>query len=150
MKKAERIFIIIVMFFSFAVIYEGTKIPIISKYSIGPGFLPIFVGVSSVVVTGALLIFSYINPDNENDTKKFMTKEGFIRLSTFVVILMSALLSHNFIGLIVPLTIFMVIIFRYVEKYEWIASIKVAIICNGVFYLIFKVWLGVPLPGINL
>ncbi|OPL08689.1 MAG: hypothetical protein AVO33_09745 [delta proteobacterium ML8_F1] len=149
MKNAERIFILAIMIFSFAVIFEGSIIPVFSQHTIGPGFLPVVVGGALAVTCSALLIFSYIKQDTEQDKKKFISKEGQSRLLIFIVILMGALLLNGILGLIIPLTIFMILSYKMIENYTWWNSIKVAVVSNMIFYYIFKVWLGVPLPGIN-
>lgn len=150
MKAMERVFIIAMILFSGVVILEGTKLPVKSEYTIGPGFLPIVVGIGIFIVSVISIIQNLLKNKGTDSSKKFFSKEGATRLGIFIGVMIVSLLLSKVFGLLISLAIFMIVIFRYVEKYSWIASIRVAIICNVVFYLVFKIWLGVPLPGISL
>lgn len=149
MKLAERLFIITTILFSLVVIREGVRIPIKTEHTIGPGFLPLVIGIGMAIVSVVMLIQNIQKYKGKYQDKSFITKEGVKRLVTFIVILLASLLFNKVLGLVIPLIIFMTLVYRYIEKYSWLTSIKVAVICNVVFYLIFKIWLGVPLPGIN-
>lgn len=149
MKLAERLFIVASILFSLMVIREGVRIPIKAEHTIGPGFLPLVVGIAMAIVSAVMLVKNIQKYREKTEDKPFITKEGLNRLVTFFVILLASLLLNKVVGLVIPLIIFMTLVYRYIEKYSWLTSIKVAVICNVIFYLIFNTWLGVPLPGIN-
>ncbi len=150
MKLMERIFIIGMMIFSGLVIYEGIKLPIKSEYTIGPGFLPIVIGIGIFISSISCIVQSVYKYKKLDTDTKFISKEGATRLGIFIAVLTGALLLNEIFGLLISMVVFMIVILRYVEKYSWFVSIRVAIISNIIFYLIFEIWLRVPLPGINL
>lgn len=150
MKAMERVFILVMILFSGAVILEGKRLPLMSEYTIGPGFLPQVIGVSMFIIATAMFLQSVMKHKGETGEKAFVKREGAIRLCIFILVLLISLLLNKVLGLVIPLIFFMIIIFQYIEKYSWLTSIKVAVMCNIILYLIFQTWLGVPLPGINL
>lgn len=150
LKNVELLFIIFLIIISIFLILEGISMPVISQYSIGPGFLPIFIGICIVVVSIILFILNITKNMNENQNTVFITKDGALNLGFFIGVLLITISFYKLLGLIIPLIAFMIIIFRFIEKYSWFTSIKVAVVCNIIFYLIFKIWLGVPLPGFIL
>lgn len=153
-KNFEMIFLCILILLAILLIFEGLAIPVMSDYSIGPGFLPVTIGFGIIVSALSQVVINiakikkkdtkYINMQN----KEFIDKKSLIKVSRFFGILLVSVLLNPFFGILLPLIIFMVLAFRYDEKYSWFTSIKVALITNIIFYLIFKTWLGVPLPGI--
>ena len=145
MKKAERIFIIFNLIFSFVILYESRLLPANAEFGVGPGFLPKVVSILSIILCFILIAKSFFKKSSFSDDSKFATKEGFFRLiSTFFLLVVSVIAMH-YIGMIIPLVLFLVIVFCFIEKYKVFASIRVAVLSVLIFYLIFKVWLGVPI-----
>lgn len=148
MKRAEKIFAIFLFLVAIVVIKEGIRIPKSSEFSIGPGLLPLIIGVLMAFFSVVTFIGNF---KSEKTTDKiFITRDGLVRLSMFIILLIGSLLLSQWLGLVIPLILFMTLIFRFIEKYSWFTSIRVSVISNIIFYLLFNTWLGVPLPGINL
>lgn len=150
MKNMEKVFILGILLFSIVAILEGNRLPRMSQYTIGPGFLPLVVGILMFIIAAIIFAQNILQHKGNTEGKAFIKKEGVFRLSFFVVVLLISLLLNRVLGLVIPITLFMVVIFRYIEKYSWFTSIRVAILCNILLYLVFQTWLGVPLPGVNL
>lgn len=148
MKRAEKIFTIFLFLFSLVVIREGVSIPKMSEFTIGPGLLPLIIGIMMAIFSIVLFISNFKR--EKTTDKPFITKDGLVRLSMFIILLIGSLLLNQWLGLVIPLILFMTLIFRFIEKYSWFTSIRVSVISNIIFYLLFNTWLGVPLPGINL
>jgi len=147
MKIAERIFLIVMGLFAIIIAKECEKLPTSSGYAIGPGFLPKFISYAIILISMIMLVQSFTKSKISNKYKAFITKTSAIRVLSFFVVFLIAIISVNFVGMFIPLGVFMIIVFRFIEKYDWFSSIKVSVLSLIIFYVIFKVWLGVPIPG---
>ena len=151
MKKAEVGFLISIIVFGVVLLYKGAHLPVRSEFTIGPGFLPRVVSYFMILVASGLLIQCLIkNPQSTPKIKEFINGIGLKRLVPFGVLFVGFIFSIKFLGILLPLWVFMVITFRFIEKNSWFSSIGVSTLSVLIFYAIFKMWLGIPLPGINL
>lgn len=149
MKIAERIFILIMALFAVIILKECGRLPTGSEFTIGPWFLPRYISLFIIAVSAILMIQSFLKRGENSKQKDFITKNGLIRLTSFSLVLLLAILSVSFAGMFIPLGVFMAVIYKFGEKYDWLPSVKVSVLSIVIFYLIFKVWLGVPIPGIS-
>lgn len=147
MKIAERLFLLFMSIFAVVIIKECGKLPAGSEYTIGPGFLPRYISYAMILISLILLVQSFIKDKTED--KDFINKVGFTRLVSFFILLLSASIAINFVGMVIPLGVLMIIVFKFIEKYDWFSSLKVSILTIAIFYFIFKIWLKVPIPGFN-
>lgn len=146
MKRFEKLFLLFMIIISIIIIKEGLGLPFISKYTIGPGFFPVIIG-SGIAIISLIIIIKEFLLKNNND-KPFIELIGIKRIGIYFGAIIIVLLLSEIIGLIVTLILFMIIVFRFIEGYKWVTCIKVAVICNIIFYILFEIWLGVPLPGL--
>ena len=143
MKIGERLFILLFMIFSIIILTQSKALPSGANFGIGPGFLPKYVSILSIILCVILLVMNFIK--EKDSTKEFGNKEGLIRMAlTFGLLLVSVFLM-NYIGMIIPLILFLIIEFKFIEKYKLLTSIKVSVFSIAIFYAIFKIWLGVPI-----
>ena len=146
MRRGEQIFIILIILFSVIILVNSTKLPLKAEYTIGPGFLPMIVSILMILISIAILFQNYQKRESLKQKPMFDERNDFTRLMLFFALLLISILLMNYLGIIIPLILFMIITFRFIEKYSWVTTLKVSIVSNIIFYLIFKVWLGVPLP----
>lgn len=149
MKIAERLFLSFMIIFAVVIIKECGKLPAGSKYTIGPGFLPRYISYAIILISLILLVQNFIKDKTKDEEKDFINKEGFTRLVSFFILLLFTVIVINFVGMVIPLGVFMIIVFKFIEKYDWFSSLKVSILTIAIFYFIFKIWLKVPIPGFN-
>lgn len=69
-----------------------------------------------------------------------MTLLGFLGASIAAVALIPVL------GLLLSFGLFCTLTFRFIEKYSWKRSSLVSIIAMAAVYLVFELWLQLPLP----
>ncbi len=143
MKVGERIFLLFFIIFSLVLLKEGSTLPAAAKFGIGPGFLPKVVSILSIILSAALLVRSFLQKDVSG--KKFGAKEGLLRMAVTFGLLVLAVFLMDYVGMVIPLVLFLIIEFRWIEKYKLFTSIKVSVFSVAVFYAIFKLWLGVPI-----
>ena len=146
MRRGEQIFILFIILFSVVILVKSIKLPLKTQYTIGPGFLPMTVSILMIIVSIAIIFQNYQKRESLKQKPMFGGRNDFTRLMLFFALLLISILLMNYLGIIIPLILFMIITFRFIEKYSWVTTLKVSIVSNIIFYLIFKVWLGVPLP----
>ena len=145
MKQAEKIFIVFLSFVSVMVIKEGLGLPLKDGFAPGPGYLPVVIGI--LLLINCLFLF-YKNIKTKDSRGFFKETEGLKRLVIFVVSLIFVVVVGEKLGIITGLTIFMVVVYRFIEKYPLGKCITVAVVSNAIYYLVFDLWLGINLPGI--
>ncbi len=145
LKTGERIFISLNLIFSIIILYASRSLPAGAEFGIGPGFLPKCISYFSILLSIILLSKSFLNKKSAVENEKFADRKGFLRMLITFLLLVLAIVLMRFIGMIIPLILFLVIVFRFIEKYSTASSIKVAVFSVMIFYAIFRIWLGVPI-----
>ncbi|MGE4283902.1 MAG: tripartite tricarboxylate transporter TctB family protein [Clostridia bacterium] len=164
MKIGERVFIIALAIFSFAIIAEAVEMPLDSEYTIGPGFVPFWIAIFMILTAIMLMVQTFERKKGQGDSKSgvaskitsmvtiqaFIKSGAFKRVITMLIIAVVAVWSMSYVGMLIPSFLFLIIAFRFIEEYKWFTSIRVSLATMVVLYLIFKVWLGVQIPDLFL
>lgn len=144
MKAAEIWFSLFLLIVALVMFIVGLTYPYETQYGPGPGFLPVWVSGLTVLFT-AILILTMLRKENEG--KFFISKEGLKKYLIFISLLVAAILLTNVLGLMLSLGLFSLVIFKYIEKYNWKKSLSVSFGTMFVLFIIFKLWLRIPTPS---
>jgi len=142
MVRRERIVAAIALMFGATASYESTKLPFGTIHSPGPGFFPWWTSILIVFLALLLLIQSLKLPSS-------IGREGFGRIGK-VVALLIVLAAYTFLldSLGYALCTFLLVLFmlRVTDPQPWVIAVGVASIAAIGSYIVFAVWLSVPLP----
>jgi len=108
------------------------------------GFLPQLVGYCAVAVSAYLFIQSL---GGKGDAKYVKLGCDGRRLVGMIAVMAAYILVFKSIGYLLSTVILLFIIMKIGKVKGWKVPLAVSVITSGCFYLIFKVFLSVPLPA---
>lgn len=135
-----RVFLVLLGTIAGLMMPEARRLPADSQYTIGPGFLPTIMLSLIIVCCVALLILDFI--------KKFdckIEKSSGIRLILYAIATILLVFGMEYAGIIFSVAVYIFLVTFFIEKNKCFTSIKVAVITSAFIYLIFHVWLKVPM-----
>jgi len=121
-------------------------------YAPGSGFLPFWCGVSLAALSVLFLVISYrrdkkTGADAQTDSQAVEPPIGARgkALSVFVGLCVCVGLIEV-AGFAIAVFAYQAFVIRVIERRSWFAATGVAFTSTLILYLVFKVWLAVPLP----
>jgi len=137
-------------------IYLSLRMPYWSHYGPGPGFLPLWLGVTLAILAAALVVERLrvretdhaartLAPHTPAEKASADTTE---RVSWFVLVLgvLGMVLLIEPLGLLLAMSAFLLAGARWVAGLTWAKCVLVALLGPASFYLVFGVLLAVPFP----
>ncbi len=142
MRLADLIGGAVVLLLGLAVIYFSSQLEYHSEFGPGPGFLPLWVGIS-ITVFATVLIFNIVRKHEKVGAfLKPRTREGF----KLLLIIIATFLLLPLLGFSIGFGLFAGGTMRIMGRHGWIVCVLTAIgIAIGIRY-VFGYWLGIPLP----
>jgi Tripartite tricarboxylate transporter TctB family len=118
---------------------KGASMPLWQGFAPDSGFLPLIYGVVLVVLAAAVLV-QLVRAKDE--------RRGEAIRKPLVVLgaLIAAVAALPLAGFVISVFALLLFLYRAVERLPLVASVVVSGATTGFLYLIFKTWLGVPLP----
>lgn len=135
-----RVFLVLLGVIAGLMMPEARRLPQDSQYTIGPGFLPTVMLSVIIVCCIALLILDFI--------KKFnckIEKSAGLRLVLYAIATVLLVFGMEYVGIIFSVAVYIFAVTFFIEKNSVLSSVKVAVITAAFIYLIFHVWLKVPM-----
>ena len=143
MVRRELIVAAMALLFGATAAYESTKLPFGTIHSPGPGFFPWWTSI--LIVLLALVLLAQVLTSRSAAA----AGEGFGRIAK-VVALLIVLAAYTFLLDLVgyPLCTFFLVLFmlRVTDPQPWAIAVGVAGITAVGSYIVFAMWLSVPLP----
>ena len=110
----------------------------------GPAFLPFWLGLAMAVLATGLLVGA-IRSANPGDAW-FPRGDGLRRLLLVLGATTALVVLLNVVGMVVGTFLFLVGLFRFIDRQSWLLSLVVALAVAGLNFLVFARWLRVPMP----
>jgi putative tricarboxylic transport membrane protein len=147
MKKGDITFSVICMGLSLWLILESQKFAYASKFGIGPGFFPFWLG----IVLAGFSLFKFVASLTEKydaeDLKPRLPRLGSLgRLGLIMLIMAGFALVMNGLGFILTVFLFVSIILFVLEGDSVLKSIFYGVMFSAAIFLVFRYWLEVDLP----
>jgi putative tricarboxylic transport membrane protein len=142
MARRDAIVAAVALTLSVTTVYESSKLPFGTIHSPGPGFFPWWTGVLIVLLALVLLIQALTLRSGAAGERP-----GRIAKVAALLIVLSA---YTFLldSLGYPLCTFLLVLFmlRAIDPQRWTVALGMAVITAVGSYVVFAVWLSVPLP----
>ena len=130
------------LIFGAAAAYESAKLPFGTVHSPGQGFFPWWVS-AVIFLLALLLLFQALT------SRSSVTREGSGRIAK-VTLLLVILGAYTFLlePLGYPLSTFLLVLFmlRAIDTQRWAVALGMAAITSLGSYVVFAIWLSIPLP----
>ena len=121
-------------------IAKAARMPLWEGFAPDSGFLPLIYGVLLAGLAAAVLVQVLARrtaPDPADDLRKPLL---------VLAALSAAVAALPFAGFAVSVFALLLVLYAMVERLPWLPSTVVSAAMTGALYLVFKTWLGVPLP----
>ena len=120
-------------------IAKGATMPLWQGFAPDSGFLPLIYGVLLLFLAAAVLVQILT-------TKEKRPGEAIRKPLVVLGALVAAVAALPFAGFVIAVFALLLFLYAAVERLPLAASLVVSGATTGVLYLVFKTWLGVPLP----
>jgi hypothetical protein len=142
MRLADLIGGAVVLILGLAVIYFSSQLEYYSEFGPGPGFLPLWVGIS-ITVFATVLIFNILRKHKKVGAfLKPRTREGF----KLLIIIIATFFLLPLLGFSIGFGLFAGVTMRVMGRHRWVICGLTAVgIAIGIRY-VFGHWLSIPLP----
>jgi len=142
MRIADFIGGVAVLILGLAAIYFSSQLEYYSEFGPGPGFLPLWIGIS-IAGFAIVVIFNILRKHEKVGVfLKPRTREGF----KLLLIIIATFFLLPLLGFSIGFGLFAGITMRVMGKHSWIACSLTAVgIAIGIRY-VFGHWLSIPLP----
>ncbi len=120
---------------------EASHLPYASQTSPGPGFFPLWLGISLMGLSALLFVTT-----RRRDVPFVESAAGFKKMALLVVAFLVYAFVLDSLGLLISLSLLVFFLLGYLERRGWKTWLTGGLVISLGCYLLFKVWLGVPLP----
>jgi putative tricarboxylic transport membrane protein len=117
-------------------IVRAATMPLWDGFAPGSGFMPLWYGVILIGLAGAVIALAR-DPKPEEPVGKPLV---------VLAVVAATILGLSLVGFAPSIFLMLLVLFAVVERRPLARSIVVAAGTTAVLYLVFKTWLGVPLP----
>jgi len=147
MREGERGFGLICLGLSLWLIIEANKFDYRMMYTPGPGFLPFWLGVSLGMLSLYLIVHPFFQKNRKEPKAKILPGwKTLLRVGLILLIFSGFILLMTTLGFSLAVFVSVALILFVLEAYGMARSIIYGILYSGLFFLIFRYWMGVDLP----
>jgi putative tricarboxylic transport membrane protein len=119
------------------------SLPAQTGFGLGPAFLPFWTG----IVLAVCGLWLCVRPAAADAEVSWPASRGFARAASGFVLLLLYALALQPLGYLIGTAVFLVIAFLLLEPVRPTRALVVGIASAAFLFLIFRVWLRVPLPS---
>jgi len=117
-------------------IARAATMPLWDGFAPASGFMPLWYGVSLIALAGSVVFLS----------QERKTEEPAGKALVVLAVVAATIVGLSLIGFAPSIFLMLLVLFAALEKLPLARSILVAAGTTAVLYLVFKTWLGIPLP----
>ena len=144
MHKAETLAGVVVLAIGALLLNEARKLPYLLEEVPGPGFLPLWISFG-ILIAGTLVVLNALRGRSVKPVE-WPSGWGIRQVSVLLGALALALLLLQKLGFFITTAAFMLVVIYSLGVRSWLTLVIAPVAAAGVLYLVFAVWLGVPLP----
>ena len=145
MQKAEVIAGVLVLAFGAALLVGAMRFALFLDGVPGPGFLPLLISFG-VVASGAVLITGAIRGTVRTEDPRWAAPAGWRRVGYLLAAMTVSFLLLEELGFLIVTTLFMGAMIYALGERSWRMLATVPVLAAIALYVVFAVWLRVPLP----
>lgn len=156
----ERYFAAFTLIFSLIYTWKSLSLRVGTLAAPGPGFLPLIVGTASAAIAASILINSYIVMDHRGKINRAKeetpakaeksgetpTEEDKAKIIFFAIGAIIYIIVLETLGYLISTFCLMLYLLRVMRVEGWWRPVVLSVVCSVIAYVVFAVWLKVPLP----
>ena len=136
----ERILASAFAAFGLLFVLEARHLEYMGEFAPGAGFLPFWLGLILVA-----LVIGHLVTTRKEVAERTESSSGRKVLAVSAG-LAACVALISWLGFAAAIAAYLLYLARWVERRSWALSVGLAIITTLILYLVFRLWLGVPLP----
>ncbi|MEX2615518.1 MAG: tripartite tricarboxylate transporter TctB family protein [Alphaproteobacteria bacterium] len=135
-----------------AVIWEASSFQYGTEFAPGPGFAPIWLSVIGLILTALMVGVALTSarkpqPADEGENPDALEPHGLLRVALALVGLVGFLILVPWVGLAIALFFFLLFLTLGVQRLSYTAAIGTSAATVCFVYLVFVLFLDVPVPS---
>ena len=147
MHRSDSACAVVLLSFALFVCYQAGRYPLGTIGKIGPGFLPLYLGILLAALAVIILLRSlFAATETGTPAWKGITVRKILRVASVLLCTAAYTFFLNKLGFLVATFLFTLILLKIAESYSWLASVLIAGIASAGNFLIFRVWLQGQFP----
>lgn len=144
--RSEKITAVLALAFSAFIVVESRRYPLGTVDNPGPGFLPLLTGIALSAMSLILLAKSFMEVSSREQGAGWPEREGAVKITFVFIVLVLFTIFFEITGYFLNLFVLFFVLLRPVGKQRWPVTISVSTGAVLVSYLLFDLWLKIPLP----
>ena len=142
MVRHDVVVAVVTLAFGAMAVYESTNLPFGTAHNPGPGFFPWWT--SAVIVLLALILLAQSLTSRSSTAQEVPGRIA--KVAALLVVLAAYIFLLDPVGY--PLCTFLLVLFmlRVTDPQRWVVALGMAAITAVGSYVVFAIWLSVPLP----
>jgi putative tricarboxylic transport membrane protein len=146
MNKAETMGGLVFVAIGVFMAVEAKPMPYMVEGVPGPGFLPWWIAIGLIAAGAVLTVKAVRGTLVQEEPTEWPDSRGWARVSLMFVALAISLLVLNPLGFLITTTLFMLVVLYGLGVRSWFTLTATALLAAIGLYVVFAVWLQVPLP----
>jgi putative tricarboxylic transport membrane protein len=146
MKRADQVTGIVLLIFSLTLAVESSRMPLMVGATTGPGFLPLLLAIFMGALSVSILVSALRRPEGVDPEVTWPRGRG----RFWIIVIFAALLAYTFLitilGYVLSTFAFMLLVVWLLGSYRWYWTVVVSLCISVGLYVVFRLWLGMPLP----
>ena len=138
----QRISGVVVFLIASAIFWQGRGLSIGTPHAPGPGFFPMLIGATLVLLSVILMI----RGGKGTQEQAPVTVRSLVRMLVVFAALLAYFLLLEYIGFVVTSFLLMAFLFLSVARQKWYFAVASSVVCIGLSYLLFAVLRKSNLP----
>ncbi len=155
-KASESILLIIFTVFAGVLLFNSLDMPYSSGQGFDVGFVPLNMSVAVIFLAGLIGLRALLGRKNaqveprkvsagSNQAAESDQRQSLLAPISTILLLLVATAGMGFGSILLPMAIVMTVVSRFFLGNSWFHSIRMTIITIAIIYLIFSVWLKIPI-----
>jgi putative tricarboxylic transport membrane protein len=141
MARRDAIVAAVALTLSATAVYESSKLPFGTIHSPGPGFFPWWTSVLIVLLALVLMVQALTGSSTAGERSGRIAK-----VALLVVVLSAYTFLLDSLGYLICTFLLVLFMLRALDPQRWTVALGMAVISAVGSYVVFAVWLRVPLP----
>lgn len=157
MKISEAILLVGLAVFSLVLLLSSLGIPYATEQTFGPGFMPLNLSVAMLVLIGLLVLKTVTtartkskaapqDAAQDKEKKASAAARAGVLVAAIVLVMLTAA-AMEFVGVLPAVVVMMALISWRFSGHSPLKSVAVSVFSVAAIYVIFEMWLNIPLTS---